>query len=75
MNFAYLSSTVNIKTTSEEPKKGVFEIEGLFAGYGLTIGNVLRTNTQFASTTLAFGGGNGVIGIANATTFSVTSFN
>lgn len=42
MNFAYLSSTVNIKTISEEPKKGVFEIEGLFAGYGLTIGNVLR---------------------------------
>ena len=33
-----------------------------------TVGNVFRTNTQFASTTLAFGGGNGVIGIANATT-------
>jgi hypothetical protein len=26
----------------------------------------LRSNTQFASTTRSFGGGNGVIGIANA---------
>ena len=31
-------------------------------------GNVFKTNTQFASTTLAFGGGAGVIGIANAAT-------
>jgi hypothetical protein len=29
-------------------------------------GNALRSNTQFASTTRSFGGGNGVIGIANA---------
>ncbi|HUZ92547.1 MAG TPA: DNA-directed RNA polymerase subunit alpha [Candidatus Paceibacterota bacterium] len=42
MEFSYLSSTVNIKTVSEDSKKGVFEIEGLFAGYGLTIGNALR---------------------------------
>ncbi|HVO28694.1 MAG TPA: DNA-directed RNA polymerase subunit alpha [Candidatus Paceibacterota bacterium] len=42
MEFAYLSSTVAIKTVSEDAKKGVFEIEGLFAGYGLTIGNALR---------------------------------
>jgi DNA-directed RNA polymerase subunit alpha len=42
MEFAYLSSTVSIKTVSEDAKSGVFEIEGLFAGYGLTIGNALR---------------------------------
>lgn len=42
MEFAYLSSTVTIKTVSEDEKNGVFEIEGLFAGYGLTIGNALR---------------------------------
>ena len=39
MEFAHLSSTVSIKTVSEDAKDGVFEIEGLFAGYGLTIGN------------------------------------
>lgn len=37
-----LSSTVNIKRISEEFNKGVFEIDGLFPGYGLTIGNALR---------------------------------
>jgi len=42
MEFAYLSSTVSIKTVSEEANKGVFEIEGLFTGYGLTLGNALR---------------------------------
>ncbi len=42
MQFAYLSSTVGIKTVSEDAKKGVFEIEGLFVGYGMTIGNTLR---------------------------------
>ena len=42
MEFAYLSSTVSIKTVSEDAKNGVFEIEGLFAGYGLTTGNALR---------------------------------
>lgn len=42
MQFAYLSSTANIKTVSEDEKKGIFEIEGLFAGYGLTVGNALR---------------------------------
>jgi len=38
----HLSSVVSIKTISEEPRKGVFEIEGLYAGYGLTLGNALR---------------------------------
>ncbi len=37
-----LSSTVNIKTVSQDAKHGVFEIDGLYTGYGLTIGNVLR---------------------------------
>jgi len=42
MEFSYLSSSVSIKTISEDAKEGVFEIEGLFAGYGLTIGTALR---------------------------------
>lgn len=42
MEYTYLSSSVVIKTVSEDAENGVFEIEGLFAGYGLTIGNALR---------------------------------
>lgn len=42
MEYAHLSSSLAIKTVSEDAKKGVFEIEGLYAGYGLTIGNALR---------------------------------
>lgn len=42
MEYAYLSSTVSIKTVSEDAKAGVFEVEGLFAGYGLTVGNAIR---------------------------------
>ncbi len=42
MNYTYLSETVGIKTVSEDSKKGIFEIEGLYSGYGLTIGNALR---------------------------------
>ncbi len=42
MEFSQLGSTVTIKTVSEDAKKGVFEIEGLFSGYGLTVGNALR---------------------------------
>ncbi len=37
-----LHSAVSIKTVSEDARRGVFEIEGLYAGYGLTIGNALR---------------------------------
>ena len=33
---------ITVKTVSETPKEGVFEIEGLAAGYGITIGNALR---------------------------------
>ena len=42
MEYAYVSSAVAIKTVSEDEKNGVFEIGGLFAGYGLTVGNALR---------------------------------
>jgi DNA-directed RNA polymerase subunit alpha len=42
MEFAYVSSSVGIKTISEDAREGVFEIEGLYAGYGLTIGTALR---------------------------------
>lgn len=42
MEYAHLSSTLNIKTVSEDARRGVFEIEGLYAGYGLTLGNALR---------------------------------
>lgn len=42
MEYAHVSSSVSIKTVSEDAKKGVFEVEGLFAGYGLTVGNALR---------------------------------
>lgn len=42
MEYAHLSSSLNIKKVSEDAQKGVFEIEGLYAGYGLTVGNALR---------------------------------
>jgi DNA-directed RNA polymerase subunit alpha len=42
MEISHLSSIVTIKTISEDSRQGVFEIEGLYAGYGLTIGNALR---------------------------------
>jgi len=42
MNYTYLSETVAIKTVSEDDKNGVFEVEGLYSGYGLTIGNAIR---------------------------------
>jgi len=42
MEFAYLSESVGIKRISEDAKHGVFSIEGLYRGYGLTIGNALR---------------------------------
>lgn len=42
MEISHLSSTVSVKTISEDSRHGIFEIEGLYAGYGLTIGNALR---------------------------------
>ncbi len=42
MEFSHLSEAVSIKTVSEDAQDGVFEIEGLYAGYGLTVGTALR---------------------------------
>ena len=42
MEFAYLSESVKITRISEDDKKGVFDIEGLYRGYGITIGNAIR---------------------------------
>lgn len=42
MEFAYLSSAVAVKIASETATRGVFEIDGLYTGYGLTLGNALR---------------------------------
>lgn len=42
MEFTYLSDLVTIKKVSETDTDGVFEIEGLYGGYGLTLGNALR---------------------------------
>lgn len=42
MEYAYLSKTVKIKTVSESESEGTFEVEGLYVGYGITIGNALR---------------------------------
>lgn len=48
MEFTYLSESVSIKKVSETTTDGVFEIEGLYNGYGLTLGNALR-RTLFSS--------------------------
>ncbi len=37
-----LNETVSIKKISETDTHGVFEIEGLYKGYGITVGNALR---------------------------------
>jgi DNA-directed RNA polymerase subunit alpha len=42
MEYQYLSETVNIKKVSESDTEGIFEVEGLYSGYGLTLGNALR---------------------------------
>jgi DNA-directed RNA polymerase subunit alpha len=42
MDWPQLSNTVKIKKISETENTGFFEIEGLYTGYGLTIGNALR---------------------------------
>jgi DNA-directed RNA polymerase subunit alpha len=42
MQYQYLSETVKIKKISETNTEGAFEIEGLYAGYGTTLGNALR---------------------------------
>lgn len=42
MNILSLNETVAVKTVSETDFEGAFEIEGLYTGYGLTMGNALR---------------------------------
>lgn len=42
MEFVYLSDSVKIKRVSEDERVGVFVIEGLYRGYGVTVGNALR---------------------------------
>lgn len=42
MNIMSLNETVAVKTVSETDFEGSFEIEGLYTGYGLTVGNALR---------------------------------
>lgn len=42
MESAYLNESVNIRKISEDNTDGIFEVEGLYGGYGLTVGNALR---------------------------------
>jgi DNA-directed RNA polymerase subunit alpha len=42
MNTPSLTEHITVKTVSETPVEGTFEIEGLYAGYGVTLGNALR---------------------------------
>jgi len=42
MEYTFLSKNVSIKKISETQSKGVFEISGLYTGYGITLGNALR---------------------------------
>ena len=42
MNYTYLSDSVKAVKVKEDEKVGVFDIEGLYRGYGLTVGNALR---------------------------------
>ncbi|MDD5431303.1 MAG: DNA-directed RNA polymerase subunit alpha [Candidatus Pacebacteria bacterium] len=42
MELINLNEAVSIKKISETDTDGVFEIEGLYGGYGLTVGNALR---------------------------------
>jgi len=42
MKYQYLSETVEIKKVSEKDNIGIFHVEGLFTGYGTTVGNALR---------------------------------
>lgn len=42
MEYSKLSEAVKIKKISETDTEGIFEIEGLYVGYGLTVGNALR---------------------------------
>jgi DNA-directed RNA polymerase subunit alpha len=42
MELTHLVDSVSVKKVSSDATFGVFEVEGLYAGYGLTLGNSLR---------------------------------
>ncbi len=42
MKYSHLSETVNVKKVSETNTIGVFHVEGLYTGYGMTLGNAFR---------------------------------
>lgn len=42
MKYLRFSETVEVKKISENGTKGVFSVEGLFTGFGITVGNALR---------------------------------
>ncbi|MCL4498844.1 MAG: DNA-directed RNA polymerase subunit alpha [Chloroflexi bacterium] len=42
MKYSYLSEAVEVKKVSEKGNTGVFHVEGLYPGYGTTLGNALR---------------------------------
>jgi len=42
MKYKYLIDTVKVKKIKEEGNKGIFHIEGLYTGYGVTLANSLR---------------------------------
>lgn len=42
MKYSYLSEEVAVKKVSEKENLGVFHVEGLYPGYGTTLGNALR---------------------------------
>ena len=42
MEYKYLSDSVRIKRIEENDTVGTFSIEGLYRGYGITVGNALR---------------------------------
>lgn len=42
MQYSHLSETVTIKKVKVEGNYGIFQIEGLYTGYGVTLGNALR---------------------------------
>jgi len=42
MKYSHLSESLNLKKISEKNNIGIFHIEGLYPGYGLTLGNALR---------------------------------
>jgi DNA-directed RNA polymerase subunit alpha len=42
MKYTHLSETVEAKKISEKGNVGIFHIDGLYTGYGITIGNALR---------------------------------